>query len=150
MKAPLIFPTLLWVAALFFIAGPLLALETSLGQTTPQPPITEKQLKSAANNSLWRLKYAIDKEGFYAARIALNIWRSNALDAGVFDQAKYDAYKKTIYDKSIQNSLQCFDYAIQHENVTDARICLYTWKAHTEEMGTFDAALYEEMHKKVK
>ena len=150
MKASLIFPALLWAAALFFFIGPLQATDPPSDQTTPQPPITEKQLKSAANSSLWRLKYAIDKEGFYAARVALNIWRSNALDAGVFDQAEYDAYKKKIYDKSIQNSLQCFEYAIQHENVTDARICLYTWKAHSEEMGTFDADLYEEMHKKIK
>jgi len=150
VKAPLIFTALLWAAALFFFIGTLQATDTSRDQTTPQPPITEKQLKSAANSSLWRLKYAIDKEGFYAARIALNVWRSNALDAGVFDQAEYDAYKKKIYDKSIRNSLQCFEYAIQHENVTDAKICLYTWKAHSEEMGTFDAALYEEMHKKVK
>ncbi len=150
MKAPLIFPALLWAAVLFFFIGTLQATDTPRDQTTPQPPITEKQLKSAANSSLWRLKYAIDKEGFYASRVALNIWRSNALDAGVFDQAEYDAYKKKIYDKSIQNSLQCFEYAIQHENVTDARICLYTWKAHSEEMGTFDADLYEEMHKKIK
>jgi hypothetical protein len=150
VKAHLIFPALLWAATLFFFIGTLQATDTPRDQTTPKPPITEKQLKSAANSSLWRLKYAIDKEGFYAARIALNIWRSNALDAGVFDQADYDAYKEKIYDKSIRNSLQCFEYAIQHENVTDARICLHTWKAHSEEMGTFDAVLYEEMHKKIK
>ena len=150
MKASLIFPAVLWATAIFFFAGSPQATDTPRDQTTSQPPITEKQLKAAANSSLWRLKYAIDKEGFYAARIALNIWRSNALDAGIFDQAEYDAYKKKIYDKSIRNSLQCFDYAIQHENVTDAKICLHTWKAHSEEMGTFDATFYEEMQKKIK
>lgn len=150
VKAFLIFPTLLPAAALFFLIGTLQATETSQTPPATQPPITEKQLKSAANNSLWRLKHAVDKEGFYAARIALNVWRSNALDAGVFDQAEYDAYKKKIYEKSIQNSRQCFEYAIQHENVTDARICLHTWKAHSEEMGTFDAELYEGMQKKLK
>jgi hypothetical protein len=150
VKAPLIFPALLWTATLFLFTGTLQATDTPREQTTQQPQITEKQLKSAANNSLWRLKYAIDKEGFYAARVALNVWRSDALDAGIFDQTEYDVYKKKIYDKSIRNSLQCFEYAIQHENVTDARICLHTWKTHSEEMGTFDAALYEEMHKKLK
>lgn len=150
MKAPLIFPALLLTTALFVFTGSLRAADTSRDQTSSQPPITEKQLKAAANSSLWRLKYAIDKEGFYAARIALNIWRSNALDAGIFDQAEYDAYKKKIYDKSIRNSLQCFEYAIQHENVTDAKICLHTWKAHSEELGTFDATVYEEMYKKIK
>ena len=88
MKAPLIFSALLWAAALFFFIGTPQAADPPRDQASPQPPITEKQLKSAANNSLWRLKYAIDKEGFYAARIALNIWRSNALDAGVFDQSR--------------------------------------------------------------
>jgi hypothetical protein len=150
VKAPLIFPALLLTTALFFFTGSLQATDTPRDQTTAQPPITEKQLKAAANSSLWRLKYAIDKEGFYAARIALNVWRSNALDAGIFDQAEYDAYKKKIYDKSIRNSLQCFEYAIQHENVTDAKICLHTWKAHSEELGTFDATFYEEMRKKLK
>jgi hypothetical protein len=150
VKAPLIFPALLWTATLFLFTGTLQATDTPREQTAQQPQITEKQLKSAANNSLWRLKYAIDKEGFYAARVALNVWRSDALDAGIFDQTEYDVYKKKIYDKSIRNSLQCFEYAIQHENVTDARICLHTWKTHSEEMGTFDAALYEEMHKKLK
>ena len=150
MKVLLIPAALLWTAILFFFTGSLQATDAPRNQTSSQPPITGKQLKAAANSSLWRLKYAIDKEGFYAARIALNIWRSNALDAGIFDQAEYDAYKKKIYDKSIRNSLQCFDYAIQHENVTDAKICLHTWKAHSEEMGTFDATFYEEMKKKIK
>jgi hypothetical protein len=150
VKASLIFPAVLWTTAIFFFAGSPQATDTLRDQATSQPPITEKQLKAAANSSLWRLKYAIDKEGFYAARIALNIWRSNALDAGIFDQTQYDEYKKKIYDKSIRDSLQCFEYAIQHENVTDAKICLHTWKAHSEEMGTFDATYYEEMHKKIK
>ena len=126
MKAPQIFPALLWAAVFFFFIGTLQATDISREQTTPRPPITEKQLKAAANSSLWRLKHAIDKEGFYAARVKLNIWRSNALDAGVFDQAEFDAYKEKIYEKSIQNSLQCFEYAIQHENITDAKICLQT------------------------
>ncbi|MFZ0241991.1 MAG: hypothetical protein WAL90_10130 [Desulfobacterales bacterium] len=150
MKASRIFSVLLTWAALCFFSGTLPAIDTPGEPATPQPPITEKQLKSAANSSLWRLKYAIDKEGFYAARVALNVWRSNAIDAGVFDQADYDEYKQKIYDKSIRSSLQCFEYAIQHGNVTDARICLHTWKAHSEEMGTFDPGLYEEMHKKLK
>lgn len=150
VKTSWIFSALLAGAALFFLIGTLQATDTPDDRTAPQPPITEKQLKSAANNSLWRLKHAIDKEGYYAARVALNVWRSNARDAGVFDQAEYDGYKQKIYDKSIRSSLQCFEYAIQHGNVTDAKICLHTWKAHSEEMGTFDPGLYEEMHKKIK
>ncbi len=150
MNASRIISALSAWAVLFLFTGTLPAIDTSADPAAPQPPITEKQLKSAANSSLWRLKYAIDKEGFYAARVALNVWRSNALDAGIFDQADYDEYKRKIYDKSIRSSLQCFEYAIQHGNLTDARICLHTWKAHSAEMGTFDPDLYEEMHKKLK
>jgi hypothetical protein len=150
VKAPLIFSILLPAAALGIFIGTLQAAEALQAPTTPQPPITEKQLKSAVNNSLWRLKHAIDKEGFYAARIALNIWRSTALDAGVFDPAEYDAYKEQIYAKSILNSLQCVEAAIQHGFYRDAKSCLHTWKTHSEEMGTFDAHLYEELAKKIK
>lgn len=112
--------------------------------------VTPKQLKVAAANSLWRLKHAIEKEGFYSARTALNVWRSNAEDAGTFDPAEYEEYKRLIYEKSIRNSLNCYQNAIQDENRVDARICLYTWKTRTEEMGIFDPELFEKMSRNLK
>ena len=144
MKATLTFLSLLAAAVFIQIIGEAQA------QDEPQVQITEKQLKAAANNSLWRLKHSMDKDGFYSARVALNVWRSNAVDAGVFDQTEYDAYKKQIYEKSIRSNLQCYERSIQNKNMTDARICLFTWKAHTQELGVFDPDRYEKMEKKLK
>jgi hypothetical protein len=112
--------------------------------------ITRKQLKRAAYNSLWRLQRAIEKHGFYSARVALNVWRSNAIDAGIFDQAKYDEFKKQIYQKSIENSLKCLETSILNENYNDAKICLHTWKLRSQELGTFDQGIYEQMDQRLK
>jgi hypothetical protein len=125
-------------------------VDETQAQDKPQIQITEKHLKAAANNSLWRLKHSIEKDGFYSARVALNVWRSNAVDAGVFDQAEYDGYKLQIYEKSIRSNLQCYERSLQNENMTDARICLFTWKDHTQELGIFDPDRYEKMEKKLK
>lgn len=143
LKSALIFLAIFAVCPFFHIAGDIQA------QGKPSIQITEKHLKAAATNSLWRLKHNMEKEGYYSARVALNVWRSNAIDAGVFEQAEYDSYKKQIYEKSIKSNLQCYERSLQKQNLTDARICLFTWKAHTEEMGTFDPDRYEEMKKKL-
>jgi hypothetical protein len=112
--------------------------------------VTTKQLKRAASNSHWRLKKAIEKDGFYSARVALNVWRSNAIDAGLFDQSQYDEFKRQIYEKSVISNLNCFEMTIINENYTDARICLHTWKIHSEVLGTFDQAFYDEMKNRLK
>lgn len=143
LKSALIYLALLAASPFFHIVGDIQAQEKSSVQ------ITEKHLKAAATNSLWRLKHIMEKEGYYSARVALNVWRSNAIDAGVFEQAEYDSYKKQIYEKSIKSNLQCYERSLQKQNLNDARICLFTWKAHTEEMGTFDPDRYEEMKKKL-
>jgi hypothetical protein len=110
------------------------------------PAPTPRQLKQAAYNSQWRLQRAIERDGFYSARVALNVWRSNAIDAGLFDPQKYAEFKQQIYEKSAQSNLNCFGNAIEKNNFNDARICLYTWKNHTQELDTFDPDLYEQMH----
>jgi hypothetical protein len=107
--------------------------------------ITKKQLKTAAYGSLWRLKRSIERDGYYSSRVALNVWRSNAIDAGLFKQEEYDQYKQQIFEKSIASNQRCFDRAVEDLNYTDASKCLLTWKLHSEEMGWFDAARYEEM-----
>jgi hypothetical protein len=107
--------------------------------------ITRKQLKKSAYNSLWRLKRAIEKNGFYSASVALNVWRSNAIDAGIFDQTQYDAFKKQIYEKSIENSLKCIETSLENQNYTDAKICLHAWKLRTQALGTFNQDYYDQM-----
>ena len=107
--------------------------------------VTKKQLKTAAYNSLWRLKRSIERDGYYGNRVALNVWRSNAIDAGIFKQEEYDQYKQQIFEKSIASNQRCFERAVEGLNYTDANKCLLTWKMHSEEIGRFDADRYEEM-----
>ncbi len=109
----------------------------------------QQVLINAANNSLWRLIRAIEKDGYFSSRVALNIWRSTAIDADLFDQGKYDTFKKQIYEKSIDNSLRCFESSVLNEYFNDARICLHTWKMHTQELGIFDETQYLEMKKRL-
>ena len=115
------------------------------GTQENDPKITRKQLKQAAYGSLMRLNRAIEKNGFYKAIVALNVWRSNAIDAGIFDQAKYDAFKKQIYEKSIENSLKCIDMSLENQNFTDAKICLHAWKLRSQALGTFNQEYYDQM-----
>jgi len=110
----------------------------------------KRELKRDAALNLWRLKKSIEEEGFYAARVALNIWRSTAIDAGTFDQAKYEELKKQMYEKSVKKSLQCFEYYFEETNFHDAFMCLQTWKIHSQEIGIFDQDKYEALRDKLK
>jgi len=134
------------LAVIFFNFGvgvPLYATQEATQENDTQ--ITRKQLKIAAYNSLWRLKRAIEKYGFYSASVALNVWRSNAIDAGIFDQAQYDAFKKQIYENSIENSLKCIEISFENQNYNDARICLHAWKLRSQALDTFNQDYYDQI-----
>ena len=109
----------------------------------------KRELKRDAALNLWRLKKSIEEEGFYASRVALNIWRSTAIDAGTFDQDKYDELKKQMYEKSVKNSLLCFEYYLGEMSFHDAFMCLQTWKIHSQEIGVFDQDKYEALKDKL-
>ena len=109
----------------------------------------QRMLKHEADSALWRLKRALKKDAFYSARVALNVWRSTAMDAGTFDQAQYDAFKKQLYEKSIQESLRCFDEFLQTEDYYNANFCLQTWRMHSRELGTYRPEEYEALKKKL-
>jgi hypothetical protein len=109
----------------------------------------QKMLRRAANISLWRLKVIIERDGFYSARVALNIWRSNAKEAGTFDQKKFDEFKQQIYEKSVESNLKCIEQTLLNENYTDAEICLYWWKSHSKEIDTFDPIKHDELKKMI-
>ena len=109
----------------------------------------KRVLKREAVNALWRLKNTLEKEGFYSGRIRLNIWRSTAMDAGTFDQAKYDEFKKQLYEKSISDSLRCIEDFIMEDNFYDANICLQVWRMHSKELGTYDQEEYEALKKRL-
>ena len=110
----------------------------------------QKLLRRTANISLWRLKVVIERDGFYSARVALNVWRSNAKDAGTFDQKKFDEFKKQIYEKSVDSNLNCIEKKIMNGNYTDAEICLYWWKTHSMVLDIFDPVKHDELNKIIK
>jgi len=132
----------------------LLILWTATGagaenENTSPEAFSSQALKKAAYDSLWRLKRAMERDGYYSARVALNIWRSNAIDAGIFKVDEYEEYKRQIYAKSIRHSLQCFEYAVEISSLLEARICLHSWKTHSEAVDEFDPELYEELQQKL-
>ncbi|MBT8365948.1 MAG: hypothetical protein KJP23_14725 [Deltaproteobacteria bacterium] len=136
---------LLSVLLLVSLANPQDETEKNLDQKAKQ-----RLLKREAANALYRLKLRLEKEGFYSGRVALNVWRSTATDAGTFDQEQYDEFKKQLYEKSINDSLKCFEEFILEENYHDANVCLQTWRMHSKELGTYDQAEYEALKKTLK
>ena len=139
------------ISAIFFLAIVFLLPLKAYGETgqVENDKARLKLLKRTANISLWRLKVVIERDGFYSARSALNIWRSNAKDAGIFDQNKFDELKKQIYGKSVNSNLKCIEKRMIDENYTDAKICLYWWKTHSQVLDTFDPVKHDELKKMI-
>ncbi|CAB1061604.1 hypothetical protein D1BOALGB6SA_6379 [Olavius sp. associated proteobacterium Delta 1] len=133
---------LLSVLLLVSVANPQDETKKNLDQKAKQ-----RLLKREAANALYRFKLRLEKEGFYSGRVALNVWRSTAIDAGTFDEDQYKEFKTQLYEKSVNDSLKCFEEFILEENFYDANVCLQTWRMHSKELGTYDQAEYE-AHKK--
>jgi hypothetical protein len=106
-------------------------------------------LNLEAANALWRLQRALKTDGYYSARVRLNVWRAAAIDAGKFDPQKYEEYRRQIYEKSVNDSLKCFDYYIEQGSRHDASMCLQTWKMHAKEIDQFDESTYQELVKRL-
>ena len=139
--------TILAAILLIFLSISVAYPQSSTEQTKEEKARKRALRKEAALN-LWRLKKSLEegKDGFYAGRVALNIWKSNAIDAGTFDQKQYDEFKKQLYEKSVLKSLECFEYFIQEQRFNDANMCLQTWKVHSQEIGFFDQTKYDELN----
>ena len=132
------------VLLLATIASPQENGEKKLDQKAKQ-----RMLKREAANALYRFKLRLEKEGFYSGRVALNVWRSTAIDAGTFDPEQYNEFKRQLYEKSINESMMCFEEYILEENYYDANICLQTWRMHAKELGTYEQAEYEDLKKRL-
>lgn len=141
--------TILTAILLIFLCISVAYAQSSTEQTKEEKA-RKRELKQEAALNLWRLKKSIEKEGFYAGRVALNIWKSNAIDAGTFDQKQYDEFKQQLYDKSVMKSLECFEYFIEEQRFHDANMCLQTWKVHSQEIGLFDQTKYDELYEKLR
>jgi len=141
----------------FIIAAALLSILLLVSSAYPQDgnhkdlDLKAKQLtlKREAANALYRFKLRLEKEGFYSGRVALNVWRSAAIDAGTFDPEQYNEFKKQLYEKSINDSLKCFEEFILEEDYYDANVCLQTWRMHSKELGTYDQEAYLALKKKL-
>jgi Spy/CpxP family protein refolding chaperone len=145
---PLKLKTIAAASMLLFLCVSFAYAQASTEQSKEEKA-RKRELKRDAALNLWRLKKSIEEEGFYAARVALNIWRSTAIDAGTFDQAKYDELKKQMYEKSVEKSLLCFEYYLEETSFHDAFMCLQTWKIHSQEIGVFDAEKYQALKDKL-
>ena len=109
----------------------------------PDEKARQQMLEREAANALRRLKRSMEKDGFYSGHVALNIWRSTAIDAGTFDEAQYDEFKTQLYEKSVNDSLRCYEEFILEEDFYNANFCLQSWRMHSKELGTYDQAEYE-------
>ena len=141
-----------WTIALRFLLVLTLVLSTvstAMAEQTKEEKAWQKMLNLEAANALWRLKRALKKEGFYSGRARLNVWRSAAMDAGKFDPQKYEEFKNQLYEKSVSDSLKCFEYFIEQNGYHDANMCLQTWKIHAKEIDMFDESTYQELIKRL-
>ena len=135
---------LLSVLLLVSLANPQDEAKKTLDEKAKQ-----RLLKREAANALYRFKLRLAKEGFYSGRVALNVWRGTAIDAGTFDQEQYNEFKTQLYEKSTHDSLKCFEEFILEENYHDANVCLQTWRMHSKDLGTYDQAEYEALKKRL-
>ena len=141
--------TIATAGLLFFLLIPS-AYPQSSNQLSKEEKARKREIKQEAALNLWRLKKSIEEDAFYAARVALNVWRSNAIDAGTFDQDQYDEFKQQMYEKSVMRSLECFEYFLAQQYFHDTNMCLQTWKVHSQEIGLFDEDRYEALKERLK
>ena len=142
------------MAAITVVLTMILLPATSVcSQEEPRKELDQKakqrMLKREAANALYRFKLRLEKEAFYSGRVALNIWRSTAMDAGTFDPEMYNDFKRQLYEKSLQDSMKCYDEFILEENYYDANVCLQTWRMHSKELGTYEQEEYEALKKRL-
>ena len=123
-------------------------ISSAFAEQTKEEKARQRMLNLEAANALWRLKRTLEKEGFYAGRVRLNVWRTAASNAGKFDPQKYEEFKQQLYENSVNDSLKCFEYFIEQKSPHDANMCLQTWKMHAKEIDRFDEDTYQEYIKR--
>jgi hypothetical protein len=116
---------------------------------TSLDPASQKKLEKTARDSFRRLKYAVKNDGFYSARVSLNIWRIAAINAGTFDAQIYEQYKKDIYEASIEHNLGWFENFLIQGDFHNAETCLNIWRIHSKEIDTFSQEQFDEMGKRL-
>lgn len=110
----------------------------------------QKALEKEAALNLYRLKRSIEKDGFYSARIALNIWQRTSTDAGTFDPVLYEELKTRLYEKAMADSLACYQYFIRIKDANNAKTCMLIWKSQAKEIDRYDPEVYQELQEGIK
>lgn len=115
-----------------------------------QPDIVrQRELERDAAVNLSLAKKSIQEDAFYNAKVALNVWKLSALDAGNFDGKLYEDLRKQLYEKSIRDNLRCIDVAVAQRDAPDANLCLRIYRLHAQEINAFDPKRYEDLKTRV-
>jgi len=122
-------------------------------RTQPSAPSSEvlrqRDLERDAAVNLSLAKKSIQDDAFYNAKVALNVWRLSAIEAGNFDRKLYEDLRKQLYEKSIRDNLRCIDVAVAQRDAPDANLCLKIYRLHAQEINAFDPQRYEELKSRV-
>jgi len=117
----------------------------------PVPPdvARQRELERDAAVSLSLAKKSIQEDAFYNAKVALNVWRLSALQAGTFDRKLYDDLRRQLYEKSIRDNLRCIEAAVIQRDAPEANLCLRIYRLHAQEINAFDPKRYEDLRARV-
>ena len=115
----------------------------------PSDSARQRELERDAAINLSLAKKSIQEDAFYNAKVALNVWKLSALDAGNFDLKLYEDLRKQLYEKSIRDNLRCVDIAVAQRDAVEANMCLKIYRLHSQEINTFDPRRYEELKTRV-
>ncbi len=134
------------------MAGLMLVLACAAAESAQptSPEAQQKALEKMVRQAERHLEHTIKKEGVFSARVALNVWKSTSLDAGLYDQAAYDAYHQRIYTRAIEANRRWFEGYLRENNLQNAATCLEFWRLHSQELGVLDLAEYEALRERLK
>lgn len=117
----------------------------AFAQTPPSEEALQLARQKAVDQRRLRLEKAIEKDGFFSARVALNLWKREAQGSGLFDQTTYDHYKLKLYNASIDQNRRCYDFFLLQGSFGNAEACLKIWRLHAKEIDRFNLDDYEAM-----
>jgi len=118
-------------------------------QAVPPEVARQRALERDAAVNLSLAKKSIQEDAFYNAKVALNVWRLSALQAGNFDRKLYEDLRKQLYEKSIRDNLRCIDVAVTQRDAPEANLCLRIYRLHAQEINAFDPKRYEDLRARV-
>jgi hypothetical protein len=142
-------------AALVLLLAALSAPDAGAQAFKPAAPpaspdiVRQRELERDAAVNLSLAKKSIQEDAFYNAKVALNVWRLSALDAGNFDRKLYEDLRKQLYEKSIRDNLRCIDVAVAQRDAPEANLCLRIYRLHAQEINSFDLKRYEDLKTRV-